>query len=163
MDILSQILEKTERKGQCLEWQGYLNKGGYGTVWIKPHISQGKLIKGQHKLVHRVLVEESLNILLESEDKVCHKCDNPKCVNTDHLFIGTQNDNVQDMISKGRKKSKLTKIDIENIRKIKGKTLDQIAYDYGVSPQHISRIKNNQAWKHLENVSQNRKKERRAP
>lgn len=80
------------------------------------------------------------------EDKVVmHTCDNRLCINPEHLRIGTQRDNVMDMISKGRekgclKRSRLTKEEIVSIRE-DTRTNSMIAEDYGISPSYVSRIK----------------------
>lgn len=77
----------------CIEWQGYKNELGYGR----------RRFNGTKQLVHRMVFElthEGMPIpfgLL-----VCHRCDNPSCVNPAHLFLGTQKDNIRDSINKGR-------------------------------------------------------------
>ena len=83
----------------CMEWQGGLDKGGYGVM----RASMGNV------RVHRVaayfggLIEtprgtqSGLNGI-----NVLHRCDNPKCCNAEHLFVGTHADNTRDKISKGR-------------------------------------------------------------
>jgi hypothetical protein len=71
---------------ECWEWQGSRTEAGYGLMWY-----DGKL-----RYAHRIAID------LEGDLFACHKCDNPPCVNPNHLFVGTQKDNVQDMLSKGR-------------------------------------------------------------
>jgi DNA-binding transcriptional regulator YiaG len=84
---------------------------------------------------------------------VCHLCDNRLCVNPEHLFLGTQRDNVADMIAKGRQargqrngRSKLTAEDIERIRTPSGVTCHALAAQFGVSHQHISHIRRGNGW-----------------
>ena len=88
---------------------------------------------------------------------VCHKCDNPKCTNPEHLFIGTPNDNMQDKINKGRLRiargekagaSKLTEAQVISILK-DARPYSAIAYDYDVTTFTIRDIKNRRLWKHL--------------
>lgn len=90
--------------------------------------------------------------------QVCHRCDNPKCVNPDHLFIGTSHDNHLDMKAKGRhlygEKNLMAKLNLEQVTKIHemlkiGIPQKRIAMAYGVSSITISRIKRHLRWKHI--------------
>lgn len=76
----------------CIEWTGPRLKSGYGRVW-----SQGKM-----KRAHRVAYEDEYGPIPEGMS-VLHTCDNPPCVRPEHLFIGTQLDNIRDMDRKGRR------------------------------------------------------------
>jgi len=90
---------------------------------------------------------------------VMHICDNPKCVNVDHLQVGTQTDNVRDMDAKGRRvnnqprgiasyNAKITDDDVRNIRSDKRRQVD-IAASYGIAQTVVSKIKLYQAWSHV--------------
>lgn len=76
----------------CIEWISTIGIGGYGKFY-----ENGKT-KGAHRksweLANGKEIPDGMNI--------CHHCDNPKCVNPEHLFLGTQADNVRDMMEKGR-------------------------------------------------------------
>jgi len=91
------LLNKTKKnyKTNCWEWQGTVTgNNGYGSMRIP---------KQQTAYVHRlsyVLFKEKIPL----GNKVLHKCDNPPCCNTEHLFIGTQKDNMQDALKKMRLK-----------------------------------------------------------
>ena len=78
----------------CIEFTGNI-KDGYGRYSYGPN---------RGKRAHRVAWEEVNGVIPEGMF-VCHKCDNPPCINIDHLFLGTPLDNMRDMIQKGRKVS----------------------------------------------------------
>ena len=91
---------------------------------------------------------------------VCHKCDNRKCVNPEHLFIGTAMDNNKDMIEKGREvyahgsthyRSDLTDDDVINIRALhkSGMIQRRIAEMYSIGYKAINKIVKRQRWKHI--------------
>lgn len=79
----------------CWLWTKRTDRGGYG--WIK--------IDGIHRAAHRV-VWEFYNGPIPNGMKACHKCDTPLCVNPNHIFLGSQGDNLRDMFGKGRWKTK---------------------------------------------------------
>ena len=94
MDIKTHFEEQVEpiTESGCWIWTGSLNKeGGYGTMRFK----------GERYLAHREAYKFFKGPIPKNMN-VCHTCDIPSCVNPDHLFIGTQKDNVRDCISKGR-------------------------------------------------------------
>lgn len=80
-----------EHGQQCLEWQGTRNDRGYGQ----------RRLNGQLQYVHRIIWEQVYGPITEGL-QVLHRCDNPPCYNIDHLFLGTQADNMADMRAKGR-------------------------------------------------------------
>lgn len=75
----------------CWDWHGYTNTQGYARVF-----TAGKL-KRVHRMIYELFVGEIPEGLF-----VCHHCDNPRCINPEHLFIGTHQDNMNDMRRKGR-------------------------------------------------------------
>lgn len=75
----------------CWIWTGHIRTNGYGAMSIKSKLQYAHRISWE---LHNGPIPEGLFVL--------HKCDNPPCVNPDHLFIGTQKDNLQDAFKKGR-------------------------------------------------------------
>ncbi len=133
----------------CWVWAATLNNSGYGQ--IKVHFSKLSSER-QHVLAHRV----SWQLFRGKIPKgifVLHKCDNPKCVNPDHLFLGRPKDNIRDCIDKGKfvhgentYNAKLTFKDVDKIRASDKKNIE-LAEEYNVSDNHISRIKNFKRWR----------------
>jgi hypothetical protein len=89
-----------------------------------------------------------------------HKCDNPMCINPDHLEVGTQYQNVHDMINRGRRKpthgslnshAKLTDADVTDILKLfkSGERQVDIARRYGIARHCVYSIVHKRTWKHL--------------
>lgn len=78
----------------CWLWTKSLNDDGYGRIWLRAPISK---ITGVHRFAYELYngpIPEGLQVL--------HKCDVPNCVRREHLFLGTQIDNMKDMSKKGR-------------------------------------------------------------
>jgi len=122
----------------CHEWQRAINTRGYGQVGF-----QGKLW-----MTHR-LVWTLVNGDIPKDMVVCHRCDNPKCINPNHLFLGTMSDNSKDSVKKGRWKAYFTCEQADIIRKEvtpdRG-SISKIARKYGVSPSVIGRMINNKTY-----------------
>lgn len=122
----------------CWLWEQSCHRQGYG---------QG-FADGRQGYAHRIAYEAFVGPIPKGMH-VCHKCDVPGCVNPIHLFLGTVNDNMRDRGEKGRTSSKLTEDDVRAIR-ADTRTQREIAKDYGVCQQEISRIKARLRWNHVE-------------
>lgn len=119
----------------CHEWQSKIDKGGYG------HFT---LAVGSHMRAHRYawLI---FNGEIPCGMWVLHKCDNRRCVNPDHLFLGTAGDNARDMVAKGRnwgyrKVDDFKAIEILSLLK-SGLTQQQTAKSVGVNQTTVSKVK----------------------
>jgi hypothetical protein len=126
----------------CVIWNGTLNDRGYGQLLL----AKGKGMKYAHRIAW-VLANGDL----PSDKMVLHKCDVPRCINVDHLFLGSAMDNSRDMVAKGRhawrqgtRWQKLNATDGERICDLRahGCTQQQIADWFGVSRPLISLILN---------------------
>src|SRR5687768_7875966 len=80
----------------CWAWTGVMGTNGYGLFWVRRGFKQYSSV-GAHRVAWRLAngpVPDGLWVL--------HRCDNPRCVRPDHLFLGTHSDNMRDMWSKNR-------------------------------------------------------------
>jgi len=130
-------------KSGCWEWTGSKSGKGYGLL----RLNVGEKLQYAHRVsweIHNGKIYNSLFVL--------HSCDNPPCVNPRHLFLGTQKDNIQDAIRKGRfacgekQKHKITESQVKTIRglyKKGGITQIKIGKIFGLGQGHISRIISN--------------------
>ena len=144
--------KKVKKTNSCWEWTGAKQQFGnlfYG--WLTR--------KNKQYLAHRWswIIE---NGPIEKGLCVPHKCDNPICINPNHLFLGTQKDNVIDMLSKGRgcngsnhKNSKLTEDDVRDLREMcenKKVSINQAARDFGINYKTAWNIVQRLKWKHVQ-------------
>lgn len=137
--------EKIRITPGCWLWLGARNNKGYGQVTGR---------RGRNVLAHRASYELHFGHIPDGH-MVLHRCDNPACVNPDHLFTGTAKDNTQDMMQKGRQKvpqgaanhrAKLTEEQVQAIRQETG-SIRSIARKYGVTHGAITPILSGKSWK----------------
>jgi len=134
----------------CLEWTGFKDVNGYG----------GFQFEGYHIKPHRFAYAAKHG---EWPTYVLHHCDNRACVNVKHLYSGTQSDNMQDMIRRGRANrlaqtgsrnhyAKRTENEIIELRKIIDSKLfsdKQIANAYKMAQSGVGQIRRRTSWKHI--------------
>lgn len=159
MSMEDAFWKRVEKKSSgCWEWASYRDRKGYGSI---------KFVKGgKNVFAHRLSWQIHFGEIPEGLH-VCHHCDNPPCVNPDHLFVGTAAENLADMRAKGRgskpprghidhqrgesnKMAKLTAAQVREIRAIGGRVpQSDLARRYGVGQQAIQKILLRQRWKHI--------------
>lgn len=138
----------------CWGWSGYLDPNGYGRVYAGAERNT--------VLAHRVSWELTSGMIPEG---VCvlHRCDNPPCTNPEHLFLGTQRDNIADMLRKGRDRrgpgmpgvkhpnARLTDDAVREIRKrcSAGEKQRDVASDLGITQAAVSLVVRRINWSHV--------------
>lgn len=133
----------------CWLWQGAISDNGYGTIYTG----------SRYRRVHRVSYETFVGLIPPGKN-ICHRCDVRHCINPDHLFAGTQVENLADAKRKGRHTHgdshpmvRLSEADIKQIRAIysAGKRNQyELASDFGVRQQTISKIVTGARWSHVQ-------------
>lgn len=138
----------------CWLWQGQRDHEGYGLIWMRRETTgkQGGF------LAHRVSWMVNVGPL-DASVCVLHRCDNPACVNPDHLFLGSQVDNIRDMTAKGRvacgsRKScaRLTEAGVRAIRALAAAgPVDHhaLAAAYGCHERTIRAVLNGESWRQV--------------
>lgn len=135
-------------ESECWEWPHGLTTGGYAIL----------VHHYERQYVHRLSYEYHVGPI-PAGLFVCHRCDNRRCCNPNHLFLGTAADNNADMVEKGRHRPnprrgtshRLAKLDDEKVRYIRSstKTGRSLAEELGVAETLISRVRKRQCWPHV--------------
>ena len=128
----------------CHEWTGYCHPTrGYGQIGLGVRSAGiGETHRVAYELAHGPIPPGMF---------VCHRCDNPPCVNPDHLFLGTHTDNMRDMVTKGRgsgarglrnHNARLTDEQVQEIRAqyVPGVNASKIARRFGISRQYVREL-----------------------
>lgn len=131
----------------CWEWIGTIEKGGYGVLQIEK--KQWRAHRYAYVRLHGAIPDNLL---------VCHRCNNPLCVNPAHLYVGTSQDNSNDTAAAGSLKgtrngrAKITAEDVVKIRELyayEDRSQHWLAQRYGLKQTHISEIVTGKQWVHV--------------
>jgi hypothetical protein len=145
--LAERFWSKVNKTPGCWEWTGRKDQHGRGN--IKWNGTPTKAPRVAWMLTHGPIPDGGL---------VCHSCDNPSCVNTDHLFLGTHRANMDDMVAKGRQpqgvrngQSKLSERDVIEIRRRckDGHAFVSVRAAFGCSGELVSQIHKRKLWKHI--------------
>jgi hypothetical protein len=138
----------------CWNWIGS-TRNGYGRLMAGSRTDETR----KSVSAHRYSYEAHIGAITDGLH-VCHKCDNRKCVNPEHLFLGTVQDNADDRVSKGRNNhaigeklatSKLNDADVLSARRLRaqGVTFQAIADRFGIDKSTAIKAVKGQMWKHV--------------
>ena len=137
--IAARLFARSKQEGECLVWTGARKRGGYGEIKINYRPAS----------THRIAWEVA-NGPIPKGLHVLHSCDNPPCIRHEHLFIGTNNDNIKDKLRKGRQPrgekhccAKLTEEQVVSLRMeyaLGAISQKAIGEKYGMSPSGVSLI-----------------------
>jgi len=135
----------------CWEWQKSCDQDGYG-------VFRGEVDGVLYNRAHRFSVVYHKRVHPKANENVCHSCDNPGCVNPDHLSVATVLENQRDKWRKKRGNPKIgeshwiAKITEDDVRAIRASAEDQkdIAKRYGITQSTVSDIKRRKSWRHID-------------
>lgn len=138
-----------DRSGDCWNWTAWRDRNGYGSFRIN---APRKCVKA-----HRFSYAIANGGIPSGEHLVCHKCDNPSCVNPSHLFLGSPLTNARDMIQKKRNKPHVgvnnprAKFDVWDIICIRAdrRSYETIAKDYNITAGRVSEIRSRKIWRSI--------------
>lgn len=124
--LLTNILDVLEGSKGCRIWKRALNTDGYPTMAGNVKV---------HRLVYKLVHQKDITGLV-----VRHTCDNPRCLNPDHLIIGSNLDNVRDRVERGRCYRIVTPEIISKVKSLSGQPQKDIAEQVGIDPRRVSDI-----------------------
>jgi hypothetical protein len=139
---------KVEKTPSCWNWTGSRNKKGYGRFGLS-HTKHGEpaIVLTAPRVAWTLT-----NGLIPDGQCVLHKCDNPACVNPEHLWLGTRLDNNRDTIAKGRQGRPSAKLTIEQVQEIRkryaqGENQTSLGRQFGVTNITVHMIVHRKRWK----------------
>ena len=138
----------------CWEWQASLDTRGYGNFGVPRNDGTGRYIMQR---AHRMAWEFTNGPLLGSGQHLCLTCDNRKCVNPAHLFVGNPQINMQDCAAKGRfndrkgENNPRAKVTEDIVRAVRAETLtlSKLMAKYNLPQTTVSDIRRRSTWKHV--------------
>ena len=140
-------------KRGCKIWSKATTTRGYGRIVVRDETG-----KRLYFLTHRLAWEIERGEI-PAGAFICHRCDNPRCCNVEHFFLGNAVDNFQDMVRKGRNprgsgnhNAKLVEEQVAEIKwkLLQGRSVAGLAREYGVGANAIGCIKRGLNWKHVQ-------------
>lgn len=147
--LAKRFWDKVHKTDGCWEWTASLDRYGYGKFSSE---------QGQWQRAHRISWQLTHGYI-PPKTCVLHRCDNPKCVNPEHLFLGTHADNMRDMYAKDRRRARrgeshgmarLSQVQVDAIRNLDANgnwTLLELATRFGVSQSTIWSVVNGKTWR----------------
>lgn len=153
--LFTTLMERSEQVGNCLIWHGAVDFRGYGAIYYA----------GALRKVHRLGFQ--CHTGKEPVLSVLHRCDTPLCWAKDHIYEGTQQQNVDDMIARGRaqfinpqigSKNGHSTLNEQKVAEIKyllnqGHSQSGIAFKFGVDITTINKIHRGRSWTHVKEMS----------
>jgi hypothetical protein len=164
-EIVALFWSKVDKAGDCWLWTAATFPSGYGVFGNRRHFGTQRAHRIAYMLTHGPIAAELV---------VCHRCDNPRCVNPAHLFIGTQAENQADKVRKGRQargdgqglrkhpgaaargeRQHLAVMTAERVRELRalhaqGVPQAALARRYGIGAQTVCSIVHRRTWRHVE-------------
>lgn len=156
--LIQRFWNKVSKTENCWKWKGPAKSTGYGQLCVK----HGTPPVSAHRLSWLIHFGE-----IPDGQCVCHRCDNRICVRPDHLFLGTQSDNLKDMNRKGRRRGPTgtqvfsAKLDPRKVRTIfslyweshrKFGLVTKLAKQFGVDRSTIYSVIKQTQWKHIKHT-----------
>lgn len=146
--VIDRFLEKISLPKQlhdCWEWNASTGSHGYGQL----------MMPGNKPITSHCFSYKHFIGPIPTGLHVLHSCDNRKCVNPSHLFLGTNNDNIQDRVNKGRSVKAMAKLSEDDVREMRrlynvdDVPVSVLAQQFGIKPRTVYDVIKYVTWKHL--------------